>query len=224
LDIYERQAPIRLARVNKIMVVGLGGTGSWVALLSAMTGAVSLTLVDNDVIELTNLNRMPLPITSIGKPKAEAIKEEILRLRPDASVIALNIEVSEFLIGSVAPNILVDCTDKIKVHKEIYKYCRAMGLIYVRCCYDGLHITVSSSLPGFNTVHGEDAEGGYTITPSWVAPAIIAAGYAVAKIFKNIGIEYSGDITHPISEMDVINNGFINGVLTKDIAGRKELP
>ena len=71
----------------KICVVGVGGVGGAVCEVLARTGAQNLTLVDGDVISVSNLNRQIFTTQeNIGKPKVEEMKKRILAINPNAKV------------------------------------------------------------------------------------------------------------------------------------------
>lgn len=65
-----------------VAVCGLGGLGSAIAMALARTGIGQLHLIDFDRVELSNLNRQQYAACDIGRPKPEALKEEILRFSP----------------------------------------------------------------------------------------------------------------------------------------------
>lgn len=67
------EAQARLARAH-VLLLGLGGVGSYAAECLARSGVGELTLVDSDTIALTNLNRQLEALHStLGQPKAEAV-------------------------------------------------------------------------------------------------------------------------------------------------------
>ena len=67
----------------KVGIVGLGGIGSWVTYSLALAGVTSFTLVDSDVISLSNLSRQSLyNITQIGKKKVIAAQDFLSTLNP----------------------------------------------------------------------------------------------------------------------------------------------
>lgn len=80
------QARLRDARV---VVLGVGGLGSWAALSLACCGVGELTLYDGDTVELSNLNRQVLySPDDIGRPKAAAAAAAIRRFNPGISVVS----------------------------------------------------------------------------------------------------------------------------------------
>ncbi len=73
-----------------VAVFGLGGVGSWCAEALARSGIGELTLVDQDEVGLSNINRQLCALTStIGMPKAEVVRQRILDINPDARVHAV---------------------------------------------------------------------------------------------------------------------------------------
>ncbi len=81
------QARLKSARV---LMVGAGGLGCPVGLYLAAAGVGHLTLADDDVIELANLQRqIAFENTQLGEPKAQALAEQMRRINPLVTVEAL---------------------------------------------------------------------------------------------------------------------------------------
>ncbi|MDE6801541.1 MAG: ThiF family adenylyltransferase [Muribaculaceae bacterium] len=79
----------RLANA-RVIVFGLGGVGSWAVEALARTGLRHLTIVDNDCVTESNINRqMPARIDTVGRLKVEVVKEHIALINPEAEVTAL---------------------------------------------------------------------------------------------------------------------------------------
>lgn len=76
----------RLAHTH-VIIFGIGGVGSWCAEALVRSGVGRLTLVDNDTVCETNINRQ-LQATSktIGQLKVEALKDRLLEIHPDACI------------------------------------------------------------------------------------------------------------------------------------------
>lgn len=74
----------------RILIVGLGGVGSWAAESLARSGIGSITIVDLDDICITNTNRqLPALSGQYGKLKIQAIKDRILAINPQCHVHAI---------------------------------------------------------------------------------------------------------------------------------------
>ena len=66
---------------SHLLIVGLGGVGSWAAEMLCRAGVGAMTIVDADVVDVTNINRqMPALATTIGKPKCEVVAERKYRI------------------------------------------------------------------------------------------------------------------------------------------------
>lgn len=75
---------------KSVILFGLGGVGSYTAEALARAGIGRLTVVDNDTVSVTNLNRQLCALHStVGRPKAEVVKERILDINPRCEVTAL---------------------------------------------------------------------------------------------------------------------------------------
>lgn len=73
-----------------VAVFGLGGVGSWCAEALARCGVGRLTIIDQDEVGLSNINRQLCALTStVGMPKAEVIKARIADIDPDIDVRAI---------------------------------------------------------------------------------------------------------------------------------------
>lgn len=74
-------------KAAKVLIIGIGGVGSWVAESLARTGIGQLTLVDLDDLCVTNINRQSHAlISTVGKFKVDVMKERIEQINPDCHV------------------------------------------------------------------------------------------------------------------------------------------
>jgi len=77
-------------RSAKVLIVGVGGVGSYAAEAVARASVGSVTLMDGDEVAPSNLNRQLVALTStIGRNKAEVMAERIRDINPDAEVTSL---------------------------------------------------------------------------------------------------------------------------------------
>ena len=75
---------------KRVILFGVGGVGSWCAEALVRTGLTHLTIVDDDVVQVSNLNRqLPATQTTIGRPKVEVLRERLLSINPEAEIIAI---------------------------------------------------------------------------------------------------------------------------------------
>jgi tRNA A37 threonylcarbamoyladenosine dehydratase len=124
-------AVARLAR-SHVVVVGVGGVGSWTVEALARSGVGALTLVDMDDICITNVNRqLPALTSTVGQAKVAVLAERIAHIHPGCAVTP----VCEFLTESNAARLLdgpfdfvVDATDRMSVKAAILGTARARGI------------------------------------------------------------------------------------------------
>lgn len=97
-----------------VAVLGLGGLGSNVAIMLARLGVGSLTIVDYDRVEPSNLNRQSYYIDDIGKLKCDALSEQIKKINPYINVSATNVRVTQANILEIVngANIVVEAFDR----------------------------------------------------------------------------------------------------------------
>ena len=81
---------LTLLKASSVLIVGVGGVGSYAAEAVARAGVGNVTLMDGDSVQPSNLNRQLVALTStIGKNKAEVMAERIRDIDPDTNVTAL---------------------------------------------------------------------------------------------------------------------------------------
>lgn len=110
-----------------VMVVGMGGVGSWAAEALARTAVGRLTLIDLDDICVSNTNRQLHTLSdSIGKMKVDVMAERIRAINPECQVTA----VMDFMTASnleqyltPAPDAVLDAIDSVRVKAALINYC-----------------------------------------------------------------------------------------------------
>ena len=81
---------VELLKNSTVAVLGIGGVGSFATEALARSGVGRLILVDKDDIDITNINRqLHALLSTVGKPKADLMKERIKDINPDCEVISL---------------------------------------------------------------------------------------------------------------------------------------
>ncbi len=82
---------IEKLKKSKVIVFGVGGVGSFACEALARSGIGNITVVDNDIVSLTNINRQLVALTStVGKLKVDVITARIKDINPDCNVTAYN--------------------------------------------------------------------------------------------------------------------------------------
>jgi molybdopterin/thiamine biosynthesis adenylyltransferase len=111
-----------------VLVIGAGGLGSPAALYLASAGVGTLTLVDNDTVDLTNLQRQILHTTDrVGQAKAKSGEQTLHAINPQTRVNALQERVQgERLLELVAmADVVLDCSDNFATRHAVNRACVA---------------------------------------------------------------------------------------------------
>lgn len=75
---------LKKLKAANVLVVGLGGVGAYAAEQLCRAGVGKMTIVDGDVVEITNRNRqLPALISNLGKPKAEVLASRFRDINPE---------------------------------------------------------------------------------------------------------------------------------------------
>jgi hypothetical protein len=106
-----------MVRRLRIAVIGAGGTGSIECQQLAHLGAVWITVIDPDLVEETNLNRLVGSIPSdVGRPKVEVAARMIRTINPQATVIPLRADIVDEDVAKLIAtfDFVLLCTDSCK--------------------------------------------------------------------------------------------------------------
>jgi adenylyltransferase/sulfurtransferase len=120
-------AQLRFAGAHAL-IIGVGGLGNPVAQFLAAAGVGTLTLVDADNVDLTNLQRQILFDTSaIGSPKVDAAANRLASINPDVRLVRVAARVGgdELAPLVAAADIVADCSDNFATRHAINRACVA---------------------------------------------------------------------------------------------------
>ena len=217
---YERQIALpeigeqgqRKIQNANVLIVGMGGLGSPVALYLAAAGVGTLHLVDADVVSLSNLGRQILyNTTHLGKSKVEIAKQVLQDINPDVQIVPHH----EFLVEENAlslvekADVVVDCSDNFATRYLLYDVCKQAGKPLVFGAIEGWEgiLTVFTSESPFTL---KDLFGGTTRTPSkaviGVTPAVLGSLQA-NEALKIIG-NYGEPLSSKLLSVNLLTNQF----------------
>ena len=124
-----RQGQTRLKN-SRVLIVGVGGLGSPVALYLAAAGVGTLGLVDFDEVDITNLQRQILHGTEeIGKPKLESAKRRISSVNPNVQIVKHSCRLDSHNALEILENydVVVDGTDNFPTRYLVNDACVLLG-------------------------------------------------------------------------------------------------
>ncbi|MBO6151585.1 MAG: tRNA threonylcarbamoyladenosine dehydratase [Acinetobacter sp.] len=113
---------------SHVMVIGIGGVGSWAVEALARTGIAELTLIDMDVIAASNINRqLPAMSSTLGREKVEVMAERCYAINPRIQINVVDDyltpeNVKELLANT--PDVVLDCIDDVKAKLALMLHCR----------------------------------------------------------------------------------------------------
>ena len=113
-----------------VLIVGAGGLGSPAALYLAAAGVGTMTLVDSDTVDLTNLQRQIAHTTArAGSVKVDSAKAAMLAINPEVTVHAVCEQATPANLASLvlAADVVLDCTDNFVTRHAINAACVEHG-------------------------------------------------------------------------------------------------
>jgi len=128
-------------RNSKVIVFGIGGVGGYVCEALVRTGVGIISIVDSDNVEMTNINRQIIALSStVGRPKTDVMKERMLDINPQCMVKAYNLfynsdtadmfDFSEY-------DYVVDAIDTVSSKLILIEKCEEIGTPIISCMGTG---------------------------------------------------------------------------------------
>ncbi|MDM7859929.1 molybdopterin-synthase adenylyltransferase MoeB [Alteromonas sp. ASW11-36] len=113
---------------SRVLIIGIGGLGCAAAQYLATSGVGHLTLVDDDVVEVSNLQRQVLHSeATLGMLKVDSAKQALEALRPDLSLATISERLDEMALAKQVSShdVVLDCTDNLISRNVINSACVA---------------------------------------------------------------------------------------------------
>lgn len=183
----------------KILVVGLGGLGSPVALYLAAAGVGTLGLVDGDKIEVHNLQRQILFDTYyIGRPKAEIAAEKLGDLNKNVKIEPYigRLDVSTVRELVEGYDIIADCSDNFPTRFLLNDICMELGKTLVSAAaqgFEGQLYTFKKNIATYRDI--------YDLPPEGLIPSCSQTGI-LGSVCGVMGSMQAGEIIKEILGME----------------------
>lgn len=114
--LFKKEGLEKLKNSN-ILIVGVGGVGSFAAEFIARAGVGKMTIVDGDVVDITNINRqLPALHSTVGEPKIDVVGNRLLDINPELELTKIKEFLSPeraFEIVSDEFDFVMDCIDSV---------------------------------------------------------------------------------------------------------------
>jgi tRNA A37 threonylcarbamoyladenosine dehydratase len=128
--LYGAGALTRAAAAH-VVVVGIGGVGSWAAEALVRSGVGQLTLIDLDHVAESNINRQVQALdATLGAAKTAAMAARIAQINPACAVNAVEEFIDEHNPASLVPpcNAVLDAIDHVRAKAALIAWCRRAGI------------------------------------------------------------------------------------------------
>lgn len=176
---------------KKVCIIGSGGLGGYILEMLTRVGVGSITIIDGDVFDETNLNRQILATSeSLNREKVEVAVERMKQVNPEVKVNGIRIFLNEDNVNGLIEghDIVVDGLDSIDTRFILEKACETMGIPLVHGAIAGWYGQVTTIMPGDRTLTAiYKTKGGKGVeknigNPSFT-PACIAS-FQVSEVLK----------------------------------------
>jgi len=115
-----------------VLVIGMGGVGSFAVEFLARAGIGKMTIIDGDVVDTTNRNRQLHALAStIGLPKVELMANRVKDINPDIQLTAINEFITPVRVKEILQNdydYIVECIDSLTPKLYVIQYALERGL------------------------------------------------------------------------------------------------
>lgn len=154
---------VEILKKSHVVVFGLGGVGSYVVEGLVRAGVSNISIIDKDIVDITNINRQIIADTkTVGKSKVDAQEERIKKINPNVNVIKIKEFVNKDNIEEIMEEIknireksnntrninkkvdyVIDAIDTVTSKLEIIKYCYENKLKIISCMGTGNKLDAS---------------------------------------------------------------------------------
>lgn len=197
----------------KIMIVGLGGLGGYLANHLVRLGVNHLTLVDYDQYTLSNLNRQLFSsLETVGKYKAVIIKEQMHKINPQCMIEVALTDIKDISIANKKYDYIIDAVDNLDTKKYIVNLGKKLNIPILHGACAGWYGQVGWILPNCNLIeeiYGDAKKGieEQLKNPSFT-PAVVAS--MMASEFVKLIQDPKKATVNRILMIDLYNNTIIS--------------
>ncbi len=163
----------------RVLIVGMGGLGSPIGLYLAAAGVGHITIVDNDVVDTTNLQRQIAHQQSdVGRSKVDSAKDSMLAINDTIEVKAINHRVdlpqlNELVVGM---DLVIDATDNFETRFDINAACvahKVPAIFGAAVRLEGQILVVDSSSACYRCLYNNASDTALNCAENGVAAPVV---------------------------------------------------
>ena len=190
---------VRKLKDKKVTVFGVGGVGGYVCEMLGRSGIGHFVLVDKDQVDVTNINRQIIALSStVGKDKVEVMKERLIEINPECEVTS----VKAFLLPENKGDFdfehndfVVDAIDTVSAKIVIAEECTRLGVPLISSMGTGnkLHpemLKITDKFPSeLSCAEAAQADPQSIVANVTAATAVLTMVYNILTHGENIALQ-----------------------------------
>ncbi len=141
LKLIAGDGKFNLIKQTTVLVLGVGGVGSYTVESLVRSGIGRIIIVDNDKVDITNLNRQLMTLHSnIGKYKVDVLESRIKDINPNCEVIKINDFITSENINDLFNyniDYVIDACDTVDTKKSLIRECIKRKIKFISCMGTG---------------------------------------------------------------------------------------
>ncbi len=199
-------------KYSNVLLIGLGGLGGYIANSLARLGVTSMTLVDFDIFQLTNLNRQLFSMHSnLGMNKTEVIQIAIKKINPKCQISIFNQKIEAIDLDHLGGfDLIIDAVDNIETKCYLENLGERLNIPLIHGAVGGWYGQVGIILPGsklLNKLYEDNQQGIEKIQKSPTFTPAIVANIMIAEMVKLITKKPSA-LINKIMLIDLLNHQY----------------
>lgn len=137
-ELLVKEEGIQKLQNANLLIIGLGGVGSFAAEFLARAGVGKMTIVDGDTVDITNINRqLPALHSTVGKMKTELVAERLMDINPELQLTIistfLNPENMDKTLDGQNFDYILDCIDSVSPKISLIKAAKKRKIKVISC-------------------------------------------------------------------------------------------
>ena len=137
-ELLVKEEGIQKLQNANLLIIGLGGVGSFAAEFLGRAGVGKMTIADGDTVDITNINRqLPALHSTVGKKKTELVAERLMDINPELQLTIistfLNPENMDETLDGQNFDYILDCIDSVSTKISLIKAAKKRKIKVISC-------------------------------------------------------------------------------------------